>query len=376
MLSGSECLLRESLFRIAKTLYPIKQKPGLAQTQTDTIRILFVTALFAFVIGACAGAPAMPTAVPPDAPTLIPAPQPAGSAAPTAVSSTAGAQAALFDGKHAYDEYLMAQMNLGIRPAGSKPLRATGDYILAELSKSGWATQTQEFSYRGVPIRNIIGKYGAGQGPLIILGAHYDTRPRANMDPTNPNLPVPGANDGASGVAVLLELARTLDRANLKNEVWLAFFDAEDNGDLSACDLRVTEMQADMTLCDATPWTWSVGAEHLANSLDGKPEAVVIVDMIGDADQNIYYEQNSDKALQETLWRIASDLGYAQWFIPKIRWSMADDHTPFLQRGITAIDIIDFDYPPWHTSTDTADKVSGSSLERVGRVLETWLEGK
>jgi acetylornithine deacetylase/succinyl-diaminopimelate desuccinylase-like protein len=182
----------------------------------------------------------------------------------------------------------MGQMNLGIRPTGSKALKATGDYILAGLEKTGWQTETQEFVFRGVPIRNIIGKSGAGQGPLIILGAHYDTRPRANMDQENPNAPVPGANDGASGVAVLLELARTLDKAKLKNEVWLAFFDAEDNGDLSACDLRVTEMQTDMALCDATKWTWSIGAEHLANSLTTEPEAVVIVDMIGDSDQDIY----------------------------------------------------------------------------------------
>lgn len=363
--------MRVILFRIAKTLYQIRRESLFPGTQTDTIRILFVAVLFAFVIANCAGAPSTSTV--PEHPTQtsgIVAPPP-GSSAPTPRP-----QPVRFDGKHALDEYLIAQMDRGVRPAGSKALRATGDYILEELGKTDWQTHAQEFSYRGVPIRNIIAKYGAGQGPLVILGAHYDTRPLANMDQKNPTMPVPGANDGASGVAVLLELARTLDKTALKNEVWLAFLDAEDNGDLSACDLRVTEMQADMALCDATPWTWSVGAEHLANSLGSKPEAVVIVDMVGDSDQNIYYEQNSDKGLQETLWTIASQSGYSQWFIPKIRWSMTDDHTPFLQRGIRAIDIIDFDYPPWHTTGDTADKVSGASLERVGRVLEAWLEGK
>jgi len=279
----------------------------------------------------------------------------------------------MFDGKHAYD-YLLGQMNFGPRPPGSKAIRATGDYILAELQKSGWQTDTQEFTFRGVPIRNIIAKSGVGQGPLVILGAHYDTRPRADMDKQHPEQPVPGADDGASGVAVLLELARTLDRTQFKNKVWLAFFDAEDNGDLDACALRVVPMQVQTESCDTTPWTWSIGADYVAEHLPSKPAAVIVLDMIGDANQNIYYEQNSDQVLQENIWKIADELGYRQSFIPQFYWSMTDDHTPFLRRGIRAVDMIDFDYPPWHTTADTADKVSGDSLARVGRVLQTWLE--
>ncbi len=98
--------------------------------------------------------------------------------------------------------------------------------------------------------------------------------------------------------------------------------------------------------------------------------------MIGDADQNIYYEQNSDKDLQQQLWGIAARLGYSAQFIPQYKWSMADDHTPFLEHGIRAVDLIDFDYPYWHTTQDTEDKVAGASLERVGRVLQTWLENQ
>jgi Zn-dependent M28 family amino/carboxypeptidase len=176
-------------------------------------------------------------------------------------------------------------------------------------------------------------------------------------------------------VAVLLELARALDKSKLKNEVWLAFFDAEDNGNLDACALRVVAMQVETESCDITPWPWSVGAEHTAATLSQTPEMVVVVDMVGDANQNIYFERNSDEALQKALWQLADRLGYRQWFIPEYRWSMTDDHTPFLNRGIRAIDIIDFDYPPWHTIGDTADQVSAASLERVGRVLEAWLEG-
>lgn len=262
-----------------------------------------------------------------------------------------------FDGAHAFQYYLVEQMRLGPRPAGSTANRATGNYILAQLEGSNWKTETQEFVYRNVPVRNIIGKTAESRGPIIILGAHYDTRKRADRDNAHPDQPVPGANDGASGVAVLIELARTLDVSKLRNEVWLAFFDAEDDGELDG-------------------WPWSVGATYLAEHLNSKPEAVVIIDMVGDADQNIYYEQNSDAQLQQQLWSIAARLGYASEFIAQYKWSMEDDHTPFLQRGIRAVDIIDFDYPYWHTTEDTTDKVSALSLGRVGRVLQTWLENQ
>jgi glutaminyl-peptide cyclotransferase len=194
-----------------------------------------------------------------------------------------------------------------------------------------------------------------GVGPIIILGAHYDTRRMADQDPVRPTDPVPGANDGASGVAVLLELARTLDRQRVPHEVWLAFFDAEDNGRLDG-------------------WDWIIGSRYMADNLTVQPEAMILVDMIGDADQQIYLELNSDPQLSAALWATAASLGYGQHFIPAPRFTMIDDHIPFKERGIPAVDIIDFDYPHWHTTADTADKVSAASLERVGRTLEAYLE--
>ncbi len=281
------------------------------------------------------------------------------------------------DGKHAYQEYLLAQIRIGPRFAGSPGDRATGDYVLNQLRESGWSTETQEFHYQGVPIRNIIAKQAVGKGPVVILGAHYDTRPRADQDKQNPNAPILGANDGASGVAVLLELARTLNIAKLHNEVWLAFLDAEDNGDLNTCALlgAGSTPASNQGNCD-TIWPFSVGASYLAEHLAARPSAVIILDMIGDADQNIYYEQNSDKDLQKQIWGVAARLGYSAQFIPEPKWPMEDDHTPFLQHGIRAVDIIDFDYPYWHTTQDTADKVSAESLGRVGRVMQTWLQGE
>lgn len=256
-----------------------------------------------------------------------------------------------FDGEMAYG-HVEVQCDLGPRPTGSPANRAVGDYIISVLESGGWAVETQEFTYRDTPVRNIVGR--VGEGPVVILGAHYDTRRRADQE--DPTQPVLGANDGASGVAVLLELARVLDRDRLDRQVWLAFFDAEDNGRIDG-------------------WEWCVGSSYMANHLEVLPEAVVVVDMVGDADQQFYFEGNSDPALQQELWEIAASLGYTDTFRPEYRWTVYDDHVPFAQRGIPAVDIIDFDYPYWHTTQDTPDKVSPASLERVGRVLEVWLEG-
>jgi len=258
----------------------------------------------------------------------------------------------IFDGQAAY-AHVKAQCDLGPRPTGSSANRAAGDYIISALEDEGWGVAVQEFTYRDTPVRNIVGK--VGEGPVVILGAHYDTRRRADQE--DPTVPVLGANDGASGVAVLLELARVLDRDWLDRQVWLAFFDAEDNGRLDG-------------------WEWCVGSSYMAAHLEVTPMAVVVVDMVGDTDQQFYLEGNSDPTLQRQLWEIAATLGYTDTFRSEYRWTMYDDHVPFAQRGIPAVDIIDFDYPYWHTTQDTPDKVSPQSLERVGRVLEVWLEGR
>jgi glutaminyl-peptide cyclotransferase len=256
-----------------------------------------------------------------------------------------------FDGEVAY-AHVEAQCDFGFRPTGSAAWRETGDYVIDHLEAHGWETEEQTFTYRDTPVRNIVGR--AGEGPVVIVGAHYDTRRSA--DEEDPSVPVMGANDGASGVAVLLELARTLDRDALQREVWLTFFDAEDNGGLDG-------------------WEWCVGSSYMAEHLEITPQAVVVVDLVGDIDQNLYLERNSDPTLQMALWDIAATLGYSDTFISEYKWAIYDDHIPFAQRGIPAVDIIDFDYPYWHTTQDTRDKVSADSLERVGRVVEVWVEG-
>lgn len=261
-----------------------------------------------------------------------------------------------FQGELAY-QWVERQCDLGYRITGTEESLQAGELFSAELRALGWEVTEQKFTYRETPVRNILA--WRGTGPALLLGAHYDTRRSA--DEEDPAVPVMGANDGASGVAVLLELARALDEKELTNQLYLAFFDAEDNGRLDG-------------------WDWIVGSSYMAQHWgenDEPPlEAMVVVDMIGDADQQIYYERNSDPVLSETLWEIAAGLGYEDRFIPQPKYSMLDDHLPFARRGITAVNIIDFDYPYWHTTEDTRDKVSAESLAAVGRTLEVWLEGQ
>ena len=265
------------------------------------------------------------------------------------------AKDAEFDGQQAY-QHVEAQLSFGPRTPESQAHGQAVEYMVAELKKSGWDVEIQELTYQGQPVRNVIARRGAGDR-WIILGAHFDSRLVADQD-RDPQLslqPVPGANDGASGVAVLLELARVLPKETSQaDQVWLVFFDSEDQGNLPG-------------------WDWIYGSRAFVDQLQGTPSAMVLIDMIGDADLNIFQEQNSDDELTRQIWETAASLGYQQQFIAQPKYRMLDDHIPFIEAGIPAVDLIDFDYPYWHTGRDTADKVSPDSLETVGRTLLQWL---
>lgn len=269
-------------------------------------------------------------------------------------------EVAEFDGNQAF-AHVQYQVDSGPRISNSPGHKATAQYIADKLQSSGWEVALQETTYQGEPIKNIVGKYGSGD-TWLILGAHYDTRLEADRDPdvSKRNQPVPGANDGASGVAVLLELARVLPEQLQKlgnnKEIWLVFFDAEDNGNIGNRD-------------------WILGSQAFVQSLnsDKKPNAAIIVDMVGDSDQQIYFEQSSDPNLNLEIWSVAANLGYQDRFIAQEGKRILDDHYPFLQANIPAVDIIDFDYPYWHTTQDTLDKISPDSLEAVGNTLVQWI---
>lgn len=260
---------------------------------------------------------------------------------------------AVFDGERAY-RHVVQQVAFGPRIPGSEGHSRAIAYIQAELERAGWQTEILTARFGGQTVRNIRA-WREQTEPVILLGAHYDTRIFADNDPdpANHTQPVPGGNDGASGVAVLLELARVLPRDFVTVE--LAFFDAEDNGRIPG-------------------WDWILGSSAYAEALTTRPQAVVIVDMIGDADLNIYMERNSDPLLTRQIWNTARRLGYEHFFIPAYKYRVLDDHIPFLAKGLRAVDIIDLDYPYWHTVADTPEKVSPRSLEVVGRTLLAWLD--
>ena len=261
---------------------------------------------------------------------------------------------AYFDGVGALAR-VEEQLAMGPRYPGSDGHAAMQTWLAAELAELGWGSRTDAFTYRGTPLANITAVREPAPGPLILIGAHYDTRRFADRDPNSPGGPVPGANDGASGVAVLLELARVLGGREPTCDLRLVFFDGEDNGDIAG-------------------WEWAVGARRYAAALEIEPLAVIVVDMVGDADLDLPLERTSSPDLAAEIWAAAQALG-----LPAFRSepgpAVLDDHTPFLARGWRAVDIIDLSYPAWHTVDDTFDKVSAESLDQVGQALLAWLAG-
>jgi glutaminyl-peptide cyclotransferase len=256
-----------------------------------------------------------------------------------------------FNGQRAYED-ILAQVAFSPRIPDSPAHANNIIYIQDQLRKAGWKSEIQDTAWKGFSIQNIIASR-TDKKPEIILGAHYDSRIIADQDTgTGKNSPVPGANDGASGVAVLLELARTL--APEKLPIQIVFFDAEDNGGINGRE-------------------WIMGSSAFVAQMSYLPRAVVIIDMVGDADLNIFIERNSSSDIVAEIWGQAAKLGFSDQFIQTQKYSMMDDHTPFLEAGIMAVDIIDFDYPFWHTSADTPDKVSPESLQIVGETLLEWI---
>jgi glutaminyl-peptide cyclotransferase len=270
----------------------------------------------------------------------------------TIISNCSPQNTANFNSTHSYQD-IQYQLSLGPRTIGSSAHQQVISWASKELASAGWAVEQQIVDWSGNQLDNIIATRNIGS-PWIILGAHYDSRFYADRDPVpeKQSLPVPGANDGASGVAVLLELARVIP-ADLEKEIWIVLFDAEDNGDIPG-------------------WDWILGSRAFAAKLGSNPDAVVVVDMIGDKDLDIYMEWNSNPQLNDQIWGIAEELGYPQ-FIPEYKYQILDDHIPFIEENIPSVDIIDFDYPYWHTSQDTIEQVTEESLDAVGEVLLAWL---
>jgi glutaminyl-peptide cyclotransferase len=274
-----------------------------------------------------------------------------------------------FDQENAY-RFLEKQCDFGPRVPGSDGHKQCKEYLLQTLRLYADQVTTQDFMFSFSPPQttttasNIIANFQPDMGKRILLCAHWDTRPWADADPepANWNRPVMGANDGASGVAVLLEIARILKQTKPAIGVDILFFDAEDAGHHDQ------------------EKSFAQGSAAFARQMDRayRPQYGILLDMIGDTDLTIQKEVNSVRnapQVVEMVWNKAAELGISS-FKTDIGYAVFDDHIPLLEVGIPCIDLIDFDYPYWHTTQDTPDKCSAASLGKVGRVLLALIYGQ
>ncbi len=269
-----------------------------------------------------------------------------------------------FDSNRAF-EILKKQCEFGPRPPDSEAHRKTRDYLFTELKKYADTVTLQPYTYdvdtntvppqrKTLHMNNIIAEFGSSHSETLLLAAHWDTRPCADKDPNQENQrePIVGANDGASGVAVLLEIARILKETPPPKRIIIILFDGEDYG-------KTTDQMF-------------MGSRYFAKNM-GKwePDYGILLDMIGDKDLQIPIERYSwvaNREFADAIWKQAENLGLAP-FQRKLGPAVMDDHVPLIKAGIPMVNIIDFDYPHWHTLEDTVDKCSPKSLEIVGTLV-------
>jgi hypothetical protein len=288
----------------------------------------------------------------------IPAPSIGADEQAPPASQTGG-----FDGQKAYD-YTAKLVSFGPRPPASDAIHQTQAYIIGQLKNFGCDVDTDDF-HAPTPIgdlamKNIIAKVpGTGHG-IILLLTHYDTVRLAGFV---------GADDGGSSTGLMLEMASVLCNNKMKpqNSVWIAFVDGEED-------------QADFATAQQAQSTWNnddtlFGSRELAARMDlsgdlKRTRAVILADMVGQNNLQIPPEASSTKWLADLVWKTADRLGYRNVFVPKEVGDITDDHDPFLNRGVPAVDIIELSgYPYWHTIEDTMDKISPKSLAIVGYVI-------
>ncbi|MCA9727496.1 MAG: M28 family peptidase [Candidatus Eisenbacteria bacterium] len=260
------------------------------------------------------------------------------------------------------------QCDLGSRTPGSEAHRKCQELIVGQLSSLGFSTERLPFEAShpkdGSPVSgvNLLCRIRPGATPRLLLGAHYDSRPWADEEPdaSRHDKPVPGANDGASGVGVLLELARIWAAEPPPIGVDLAFFDLEDLGQ------------------HGTPTSFCLGSQWLAAHYPGGlPSAVLVLDMVGSPTAEFgreLYAWNLAPAWADLVPQLARERGFAEW--PEgVEYAVVDDHLPFLHQHLPANVIIGLNDPFWHTLADTPDKISPRTLSHVGEVVLAVVAG-
>lgn len=279
-----------------------------------------------------------------------------------------------FDKGNAF-RYLVEQCEFGPRNPGSNGYNQCLNYLQKTLSGFADTILLQPFvlddlvNEKSYDLTNIIARFKVGDPQQLLIGAHWDTRPWADEDPDieKRNDPIVGANDGASGVAVILELARILNASPPPIGITLVLFDGEDMGR------------------SGTPKSYAQGSLAFAKDLPiEKPDEAIILDMIGDAELHIPIERNSyqqNRQLVKKLWSLAKVLSLDA-FESRIVYTLYDDHVPlWAEAKIPAVDIIDFNYPNsyanyWHTTQDLPENCSAESLGQVGTLLVHYIYGR
>ena len=266
--------------------------------------------------------------------------------------SAATAPRAGFDSNRAWTD-LERQVAFGPRPAGSAALAQCRQYIEAQLKAAGITYREQAFDAMTpagvIKMVNVIGTIPGRRPERIALATHYDTKRFQQFK-------FVGASDGASSTAAVLELARVLKNRQNEFTIELLFLDGEEA-------VNVEWRDPDNTYGSK----YYVQAAKQAGTLSGL-KALILLDMVGDRDLDIRPDSNSARWLNAIVWSSAARLGYSSTFVPE-GFTVEDDHLPFVQAGVASIDIIDLDYPQWHTPADDLDHVSPLSLQAVGDVL-------
>jgi len=270
--------------------------------------------------------------------------------------AAATAPRAGFDSNRAWTD-LERQVAFGPRPAGSAALAQCRQYIEAQLKAAGITYREQPFDAMTpagvIKMVNVIGTIPGRRPERIALATHYDTKRFQQFK-------FVGASDGASSTAAVLELARVLKNRQNEFTIELLFLDGEEA-------VNVEWRDPDNTYGSK----YYVQAAKQAGTLSGL-KALILLDMVGDRDLDIRPDSNSARWLNAIVWSSAARLGYSSTFVPE-GFTVEDDHLPFVQAGVASIDIIDLDYPQWHTAQDDLDHVSARSLQIVGDVvLDAW----
>lgn len=259
--------------------------------------------------------------------------------------------------------YVQRQVAFGPRVPGTAAHRAMGDWLVTELRKRADTVIVQEWTHttadgKRLPMRNVLARFRPAEARRVLYLAHWDTRPVSDKetDPALASQPVPGANDGGSGVAILLGVADALRKAPPPTGVDLLFVDGEDWGSFD-------------TNTDVL-----IGAKYFAAHLPSpgyQPLFGVLWDMVGDAnpvfEQEAYSSQSAPEVVQR-VWLTAQRMGYGAVFTSRAGLAITDDHVPLNDAGLRVIDVIDLDYPWHHMTGDTPDKVSVTTLGIVGAV--------